>query len=98
MTADAATARSRDGEAGVPSAWSRRLSARADAIWWMVIGFVGAWLFSRSQGRWLDPILDIGRDLYIPARILLGERLYVDFQYYYDVDEPSIGLGFMYTW
>jgi 4-amino-4-deoxy-L-arabinose transferase-like glycosyltransferase len=33
--------------------------------------------------RWTHPIIDHGREMNVPARILAGERLYVDIMYYY---------------
>ena len=39
--------------------------------------------FLQSYQRWLDPIIDTGRDLYIPEQIAHGARLYRDIRYQY---------------
>ena len=39
--------------------------------------------FTQSYQRWLDPIIDTGRDLYIPEQIDHGARLYRDIRYQY---------------
>src|SRR5687767_11126175 len=36
-----------------------------------------------GHGRWLDPIIDAGRDLYVPERLAHGARLYKDIDYNY---------------
>jgi len=38
--------------------------------------------------RWTHPIIDHGREMNVPARILAGERLYVDIMYYYGPFAP----------
>jgi len=38
--------------------------------------------------RWTDPIVDHAREMNVPARILSGERLYVDIMYYYGPFAP----------
>lgn len=37
----------------------------------------------QSYARWLHPLIDTGRDLYIPERILAGAKLYRDIRYEY---------------
>ncbi len=44
---------------------------------------VAAVAFIQSYQRWLDPIIDTGRDLYIPEQLLHGARLYGDIRYQY---------------
>src|SRR5207247_4068038 len=36
---------------------------------------------AQSWNRWLDPIIDTGRDLYIPEQIAHGTTLYRDIRY-----------------
>ena len=38
--------------------------------------------------RWTHPIIDHGREMNVPARILSGERLYIDIMYYYGPFAP----------
>lgn len=38
---------------------------------------------AQSWNRWLDPIIDTGRDLYIPERLAHGATLYRDVRYQY---------------
>ena len=38
--------------------------------------------------RWTHPIVDHGREMNVPARILSGERLYIDILYYYGPFAP----------
>ena len=40
--------------------------------------------------RWTNPIIDHGREMNIPARLLSGERLYVDIMYYYGPFAPYL--------
>ncbi|HYM59797.1 MAG TPA: glycosyltransferase family 39 protein [Thermoanaerobaculia bacterium] len=46
--------------------------------------------FAQSYGRWLDPIIDTGRDLYIPEQILRGATLYHDVRYQYPPLAPYL--------
>ncbi|PYQ31329.1 MAG: hypothetical protein DMF56_05380 [Acidobacteria bacterium] len=47
-------------------------------------------VLAASWARWLDPILDSGRDLYIPEKLVTGKVLYRDFQYYYPPVAPYL--------
>jgi dolichyl-phosphate-mannose-protein mannosyltransferase len=47
-------------------------------------------VLAASWARWLDPILDSGRDLYIPEKLVSGKVLYRDFQYYYPPVAPYL--------
>jgi hypothetical protein len=38
--------------------------------------------------RWTHPIIDHGREMNVPARILSGERLYIDIMYFYGPFAP----------
>jgi len=57
--------------------------------WWIELALVlllliaGAVAFTQSYQRWLDPIIDTGRDLYIPEQIAHGAHLYRDIRYQY---------------
>jgi hypothetical protein len=44
---------------------------------------VAAIAFAQSYGRWLDPLIDTGRDLYIPEQLARGAKLYRDIRYQY---------------
>lgn len=39
--------------------------------------------FAQSYARWLDPLIDTGRDLYIPEQLAHGVKLYRDIRYQY---------------
>jgi hypothetical protein len=41
-----------------------------------------------SWQRWTQPIIDHGREMNVPARILAGEQLYLDVQYLYGPFAP----------
>jgi hypothetical protein len=49
----------------------------------LIIAVAGAIAVSQSWMRWLDPIVDTGRDLYIPEQIANGAKLYRDIVYFY---------------
>ena len=46
--------------------------------------------FAQSYLRWLDPIIDTGRDLYIPEQIAKGVKLYRDIRYQYPPLAPYL--------
>jgi hypothetical protein len=46
--------------------------------------------FAQSYQRWLDPIIDTGRDLYIPEQIGHGAKLYRDIRYQYPPLAPYL--------
>jgi len=46
--------------------------------------------FVQSYQRWLDPIIDTGRDLYIPEQLLHGATLYRDIRYQYPPLAPYL--------
>src|SRR5262249_30354164 len=41
-----------------------------------------------SWQRWTRPLVDHGREMNLPARVLAGEQLYVDILYYYGPFAP----------
>jgi hypothetical protein len=57
--------------AGVPEKWHRVAAALAIAC-----AFVG--LAGWSFGKWLDVLVDFGRELYVPWRLQSGDVLYTD--------------------
>ncbi|HXH39884.1 MAG TPA: hypothetical protein VNN08_14740 [Thermoanaerobaculia bacterium] len=46
--------------------------------------------FIQSYCRWLDPIIDTGRDLYIPEQLARGAKLYRDIRYQYPPLAPYL--------
>lgn len=56
---------------------------RDDLLPLLLVAAAGVLLFAASYGRWLEPIVDTGRDLYIPGKLLDGQKLYRDILYYY---------------
>ncbi|HSY48020.1 MAG TPA: hypothetical protein VLC46_04340 [Thermoanaerobaculia bacterium] len=46
--------------------------------------------FIQSYARWLDPIIDTGRDLYIPEQLTKGAKLYRDIRYQYPPLAPYL--------
>ena len=57
---------------------------------WAVLLVVAAALFARSYQRWGHPIIDLGRDLYLPAQLLQGRVLYRDLLYNYGPLAPYL--------
>src|SRR5256885_11966295 len=51
---------------------------------------VAALAFAQSYARWLDPIVDTGRDLYIPEQLANGAKLYRDIRYQYPPLAPYL--------
>jgi hypothetical protein len=54
------------------------------------VAAVAAIAFAQSYARWLDPIIDTGRDLYIPEQIARGAKLYRDIRYQYPPLAPYL--------
>ena len=55
-----------------------------------IVVAVAAVAFVQSYARWLDPIIDTGRDLYIPEQIAKGAKLYRDIRYQYPPLAPYL--------
>jgi len=55
-----------------------------------IIAVVGAIALAQSWMRWLDPIVDTGRDLYIPEQLAHGVKLYRDILYFYPPLTPYL--------
>lgn len=47
----------------------------------LVVGAVFAVLAAQSWRRWTDPVIDFGAELYVPWRLLEGDRLYAELAY-----------------
>ena len=56
----------------------------------LVVALVAAVAAGDSWNRWLDPIVDTGRDLYIPEQLLRGAKLYRDIRYQYPPLAPYL--------
>ncbi len=63
---------------------------RAHVIAGLVLAAVGAALFASSYQRWGHPIIDLGRDLYLPSQILEGRVLYRELLYNYGPLPPYL--------
>lgn len=46
-----------------------------------------------SWNRWIEPFVDTGRELMVPARVAQGERLYRDVRFYYGPLAPYVAAG-----
>ena len=63
---------------------------RRDLLWIGLIIVAASWTFFQSYQKWLDPIIDVGRDLYIPGELPNGEKLYRDILYIYPPLTPYL--------
>jgi 4-amino-4-deoxy-L-arabinose transferase-like glycosyltransferase len=52
------------------------------AFWPAVVLAAGAAMLGWGWLRWPDPLIDFGRELYVPWRLLAGDTLYVDLAYF----------------
>ena len=43
-----------------------------------------------SWNRWIEPFVDTGRELLVPARVAGGEKLYRDVRFYYGPLAPYL--------
>jgi hypothetical protein len=59
------------------------------------VAAVAAALLSLTWRRWIDPVIDLGRDLYIPEAMAGGARLYEDLLYFYPPLAPSLLAAFV---
>lgn len=64
--------------------------SRADTFIVLGLMLVFTLLLTWSYGRMLHPIVDSGRDLYIPERLLAGQKLYADIRYPYPPLAPYL--------
>jgi hypothetical protein len=67
-----------------PLQWTRAEGAAGAAL-----ALLFACLLLASWQRWTQPLLDHGREMHLPARILAGEQLYTDVQFLYGPFAPS---------
>lgn len=63
---------------------------RLDLILLSVLFVLAALLFLNAEGKLMHPLIDIGRDLYIPEQIAAGTELYTDISYYYPPLAPHL--------
>ena len=56
----------------------------------LVVLAAGVVAAAQSWNRWLDPIIDTGRDLYIPEQLMQGAKLYRDIRYQYPPLAPYL--------
>ena len=70
------------------AASSRRAAIEAALL--AIVAAVAAVAFAQSYARWLDPIIDTGRDLYIPEQLANGAKLYRDIRYQYPPLAPYL--------
>jgi hypothetical protein len=66
---------------------------RWHAAAWAILAVVGALLFLQSYQRQGHPIVDIGRDFYVPTQILEGRALYRELLYNYGPVVPYLLAG-----
>lgn len=57
------------------------------------LALLWAGLLLASWQRWTQPLLDHGREMHLPARILAGEQLYADVQFLYGPFAPYFNAG-----
>jgi hypothetical protein len=55
-----------------------------------LLGVLATIALAQSWARWLDPIIDTGRDLYIPEQLTHGAKLYRDIRYQYPPLAPYL--------
>jgi 4-amino-4-deoxy-L-arabinose transferase-like glycosyltransferase len=65
-----------------------RLATRDDALALCALGLLFTFLLVGSWQRWTQPLLDHGREMHLPARLLAGEQLYLDAQFLYGPFAP----------
>src|SRR5262245_27192509 len=63
-----------------PTAAAARVARRWIGV--VLIALAGAIVLAFTWGTWPDPLTDAGRELYVPWRLSLGERLYADIAYF----------------
>lgn len=63
---------------------------RSDLVILTGVVALGSLLFLNAQGKLLHPLIDAGREIYIPEQISMGAQLYQDFSYYYPPLAPYL--------
>lgn len=61
-----------------------------DVFWLALTLLVIFWAFFYSYQKWLNPVVDSGRDLYIPEALLHGRKLYRDINYVFPPLTPYL--------
>jgi hypothetical protein len=59
-----------------------------DRTWIAILALVFALMLAASWQRWADPIVDVGREMNQPLRLVAGERLYSDVRHIYGPLSP----------
>lgn len=62
----------------------------------VLLGLLFVLMVAGSWQRWTQPIIDHGREMNLPARILAGEQLYADVQYLYGPFAPYFNAALYY--
>lgn len=70
-----------------------RDAAGRDVTWLIVLAASFVLLLLTSWQRWADPIVDIGREMNQPLRLLSGEHLYSDVRHIYGPLSPWLHAG-----
>jgi hypothetical protein len=55
---------------------------------WLALAMLFFVMLTATWQRWVHPIIDHGREMHLPARLLAGEQLYTDILYYYGPFAP----------
>jgi hypothetical protein len=77
-------------EAASPTTDNRQPTTAVSVALAAVVLAVATIAFIQSYCRWLDPIIDTGRDLYIPEQLARGAKLYRDIRYQYPPLAPYL--------
>lgn len=79
----------------LPAGVFARMFDREDRLALLALAVLFAVLLAASWQRWTQPLLDHGREMNLPARILAGEQLYSDVQFLYGPFAPYFN-AFLY--
>jgi hypothetical protein len=67
--------------------------SRGQTVGLAVIAVAALVMLGQSWRRWPDPIIDFGRELYVPWRLAEGETLYRDLAYFNGPLSPYVNAG-----
>ena len=73
-----------------PRVPARRWTVASDLPWIALVAVVFAATLAASWHRWSDPIVDVGREMNQPLRLLEGEQLYSDVRHIYGPLSPIV--------
>ena len=73
-----------------PGATGRRWIVASELPWIALVAAVFALTLAASWHRWSDPIVDVGREMNQPLRLLEGEQLYSDVRHIYGPLSPFV--------